>query len=104
MFTKKKETDPVCGMNIIVKASTARSEFKEKVYYFCSNDCLTEFEADPQKYASSPNSHCCGGEHSEKCQHNHAGHEHAEKHHGHCNNKEDHGHKCQGHHSHSHHG
>ncbi|XJZ28048.1 YHS domain-containing protein [Bacillota bacterium Lsc_1132] len=108
MFGKKKATDPVCGMEVTVNDSTLRSTFNGKEYYFCAKACLTKFEADPQKYVSGSNGHCCGEGHSEGCQHNHGGHEHHEqnehhKHEGHCSDGEDHKHKCHGHHNHSHH-
>ena len=97
MFGKKKATDPVCGMEITVNDSTLRTTHDGKEYYFCAKACLTQFEADPQKYVSDS-----GEGHSEGCHHQHDEHDHHE-HHGHCNNGKEHEHKCHGHHDHSHH-
>ncbi|MFZ2301807.1 MAG: YHS domain-containing protein, partial [Gallionella sp.] len=42
-------TDPVCGMQ--VDSESGRSlEYAGQRYYFCSQRCLHEFEADPAKY------------------------------------------------------
>jgi Cu+-exporting ATPase len=45
-----KHIDPVCGM--VVKEETAKAtyEYHGKTYYFCSEECLNEFKADPEKY------------------------------------------------------
>ncbi|MCW6159460.1 MAG: YHS domain-containing protein [Thermoplasmatales archaeon] len=32
-----------------------------KTFYFCSNDCKTQFDADPHKYAHESKSHSHGG-------------------------------------------
>ncbi|MDP7976102.1 MAG: YHS domain-containing protein [TACK group archaeon] len=41
--------DPVCGMK--VEETTAyRSLYRGKVYYFCSQNCKREFDANPDKY------------------------------------------------------
>ncbi|MGC8636093.1 MAG: YHS domain-containing protein [Thermoprotei archaeon] len=41
--------DPVCGMK--VEETTAyRSLYRGKVYYFCSQNCKKEFDANPDKY------------------------------------------------------
>ncbi|MGG5253421.1 YHS domain-containing protein [Neobacillus sp. SM06] len=105
MFEKKKATDPVCGMEVTVNDSTLRTTFNGKDYYFCAKACLTQFEADPNKYVSGSDEHCCGGGQSEECKHDHEGHDHHDHHgkHGHCNNGEEHEHKCHGQHHHSHH-
>ena len=43
--------DPVCGMRIEKEDAVARVEYEGKAYYFCSEDCRTEFEASPEDYA-----------------------------------------------------
>ncbi len=46
-------TDPVCGMKVDPKAATAagfKSDYKGKAYYFCSRDCKTKFDKEPDKY------------------------------------------------------
>lgn len=41
--------DPVCGM-IVSSASKLRIEHDDVDFHFCSQKCLTKFEADPQHY------------------------------------------------------
>ncbi|MGK7312666.1 MAG: YHS domain-containing protein [Candidatus Longimicrobiales bacterium M2_2A_002] len=43
--------DPVCGMQIEKEDAVARVEYKGKAYYFCSEDCSSEFEDNPEDYA-----------------------------------------------------
>jgi YHS domain-containing protein len=43
--------DPVCGMTIEEADAAATYEFQGKVYYFCSVDCMEEFEQNPEDYA-----------------------------------------------------
>jgi YHS domain-containing protein len=43
--------DPVCGMIIDSDTAAARSSHRGQTYYFCSTECLRQFEADPEKYA-----------------------------------------------------
>ena len=52
-----KHSDPVCGM--VVKEETAKGNFdyKGKIYYFCSIECLGEFKKDPEKYIKKGSSH-----------------------------------------------
>ncbi len=42
--------DPVCGMEIEQGAEFASREHMEQKYYFCSEDCLRKFEANPHQY------------------------------------------------------
>lgn len=43
--------DPVCGMKVDPKtAKGGKSTFKGQEYFFCSSNCKTKFDADPQKY------------------------------------------------------
>jgi Cu+-exporting ATPase len=93
LFTKKKVTDPVCGMEVKVGSSTLRSVINEKEYYFCSAACQVKFESDPQKYVANSKEGLDGANHCHK--------EH--QHHGHCNNAQEHNHQCCGKHNHSHH-
>ena len=44
--------DPVCGMTVEEADAPARADHDGTTYYFCSNDCREEFEANPQDYAS----------------------------------------------------
>ena len=58
--------DPVCGMK--VKEKDIASEYSGNKYYFCSDGCKTNFDANPEKYTGNPETN-----------HNH-GHGHG----GHC--------------------
>jgi len=42
--------DPVCGMAIDPKTAL-QSEHGGKLYYLCSRDCKTQFDANPEKFA-----------------------------------------------------
>jgi YHS domain-containing protein len=46
-------TDPVCGMKVDEKESEFRTQFDGRNYWFCSEDCKLEFEADPGEYAGT---------------------------------------------------
>ncbi|MGZ5122570.1 MAG: heavy metal translocating P-type ATPase [Burkholderiales bacterium] len=43
--------DPVCGMNVDPASSAGSAEYNGVTYHFCSSHCLTQFKADPKKYA-----------------------------------------------------
>ncbi|ATO42385.1 ATPase P [Bifidobacterium asteroides DSM 20089] len=44
-----KVTDPVCGMSIDPSTAAAKRDYQGKTYYFCSQNCVDTFDADPQK-------------------------------------------------------
>lgn len=44
--------DPVCGMVIDERDAVGTSDFNGTRYYFCSDDCKTEFDENPQDYAA----------------------------------------------------
>lgn len=44
-------TDPVCGMSIKVDQAASKVEREGKTFYFCSEACRKQFDADPAKYA-----------------------------------------------------
>jgi len=44
------EKDPVCGMDVDPKTAVYKSEYRGKLYYFCSSGCKRDFDKDPQKY------------------------------------------------------
>lgn len=48
-----KVKDPVCGMMIEERDAVATSDYGGKRYYFCSQDCKTEFDENPADYAES---------------------------------------------------
>ncbi|NOZ05018.1 MAG: heavy metal translocating P-type ATPase [Chloroflexi bacterium] len=43
-------TDPVCGMNIDPAGAVASREVEGQTYHFCSDNCVTQFDADPPAY------------------------------------------------------
>jgi YHS domain-containing protein len=43
-------TDPVCGIKVDERRSEFETQFEGKKYYFCSEGCKQEFEADPQDF------------------------------------------------------
>lgn len=42
--------DPVCGMEVKEDDAKANTQFAGKKYYFCSEDCRTQFEDHPEEY------------------------------------------------------
>lgn len=48
--------DPVCGMMIEPSDAVGRSEYQGQQYYFCSEDCKSEFDASPSDYAGAAGS------------------------------------------------
>jgi RND family efflux transporter MFP subunit len=47
--TQSKMHDPVCGMEVD-PAKAVHSEYGGKTYYFCSQNCKRDFDANPAKY------------------------------------------------------
>jgi P-type Cu+ transporter len=45
--------DPVCGMNVDENKSQYNTQYGGKKYSFCSEQCKTKFEQQPQQYAHS---------------------------------------------------
>lgn len=43
-------TDPVCGMKLEAEDAVATAEHAGDTYYFCSQECKTEFEESPEDY------------------------------------------------------
>lgn len=44
--------DPVCGMMIDPKTAAGSQDYNGKTYYFCSDNCVKSFAADPAKYVA----------------------------------------------------
>lgn len=42
--------DPVCGMEVDTSKAKYKSIYKGKIYYFCSERCKKEFEANPEYF------------------------------------------------------
>ena len=55
--------DPVCGMEIDPKTAFATREHDGHTFYFCSQDCVSKFDADPHRYGH-PAQHDEHGQHS----------------------------------------
>lgn len=45
--------DPVCGMEIEPEAAFATRQYKRQTFYFCSDNCVQQFDTDPTRYAAS---------------------------------------------------
>jgi YHS domain-containing protein len=45
--------DPVCGMDVNENNPPAKTTYENKTYYFCSEQCKTDFEEDPEEFISS---------------------------------------------------
>lgn len=46
--------DPVCDMEIDPSTATATREHMGQTFYFCSAQCVAQFDTDPHKYAHPP--------------------------------------------------
>jgi len=44
--------DPVCGMEIESQSAFATRQYKGQTLYFCSDNCVKQFDADPAQYAT----------------------------------------------------
>lgn len=44
--------DPVCGMKVNPEAAKHKTIYQKENYYFCAENCLKKFKADPEKYLS----------------------------------------------------
>ena len=42
--------DPICKMDVDIATAKLVSEYQGKKYYFCSQNCLNTFEANPEEY------------------------------------------------------
>ncbi|MCV2866558.1 heavy metal translocating P-type ATPase [Albidovulum sediminicola] len=47
-----KAKDPVCGMFVTIRPEARSREQGGETFYFCSDNCVAKFEADPWFYAS----------------------------------------------------
>ena len=45
--------DPVCGMKVDENRSEFHTQFAGKKYFFCSDECRKEFEAEPDAYVET---------------------------------------------------
>jgi len=44
------QRDPVCGMDIEPQSAFAKREYMGKIFYFCSQSCVDQFDKDPHHY------------------------------------------------------
>lgn len=42
--------DPVCKKHVDIPTAAASHDYHAETVYFCSLNCQTEFEKDPEKY------------------------------------------------------
>ena len=42
--------DPVCGMQVDERRAAGTAEYHGQVFYFCSDDCRSEFETAPDAW------------------------------------------------------
>lgn len=47
---RQQEIDPVCGMKVSTEDAEAVFEYRDEDFYFCSEQCLNEFKANPSVY------------------------------------------------------
>lgn len=52
----KWSRDPVCGMRVDEWTADIKGEYDNKQYFFCSEKCLHQFNADPDQYLRLPGS------------------------------------------------
>jgi YHS domain-containing protein len=43
--------DPVCKSKVEEKSAIFKSQYGGETYYFCSQQCVEQFEDHPEKYA-----------------------------------------------------
>jgi len=46
-------TDPVCGMEVDEDEAEARSDYQGRTFYFCSQSCKEQFDAEPEAFADN---------------------------------------------------
>lgn len=60
--TADRAKDPICGM-MVDKTTAHKTAHEGSTYYFCADDCLKKFKADPKKHAV----HCACAKTAKKC-------------------------------------
>lgn len=43
--------DPVCGMRVDENSTQYQTQYGDQTYTFCSQQCKSEFEQNPEQYA-----------------------------------------------------
>jgi YHS domain-containing protein len=49
--------DPVCGMTVDSQSAPARTTYDSQEVYFCSDQCRTAFQRDPERYTDQLERH-----------------------------------------------
>lgn len=52
-------TDPVCGKQVESSQAVAESEHDLHTWFFCSEECRSQFEANPEQYTARPSPPAC---------------------------------------------
>ena len=58
--------DPVCGMQVDENKAAASSNHQGQKYSFCSQECKTKFDREPQRYAQQQGKQQSSPEHVSK--------------------------------------
>ena len=45
--------DPVCKMEVDERSAEFTAQYGSKTYYFCSEECKSEFESKPEHFATA---------------------------------------------------
>lgn len=53
MTNPEKVSDPVCGMSFYVDKAAAHADRDGRTYYFCTQACKRQFDADPGRFVQS---------------------------------------------------
>ncbi len=75
--------DPVCGMDVEPSQAAAKTVYKGTIYYFCSPQCKSAFEQNPDYYLEHGPTGMPGEEHHHEHGHGHGHHHHHEHEHKH---------------------
>ena len=51
-----RQRDPVCGMMVESAKTYGPVTYRERTYYFCSSECLEQFNASPERYTREQSS------------------------------------------------
>ena len=54
-------TDPVCGKQFESSQAVAETEHDVHTYFFCSEECRSQFEASPEQYSAKSSPPTCAG-------------------------------------------
>lgn len=47
----KSQKDPVCGMNVNPENTPYKTEYHQREYSFCCQQCLSKFQQNPTQFA-----------------------------------------------------